>query len=357
MASDLRCNPIDMSQNDPKKSLLEKLNLGERLDRISMIFKRLSPAALKTGEHSPFVQWIGTQSEKLSKRLRKHDSDFYYRLSTVVLTAYFLSDLTALFVGGMMPDLSSLPQSTSFGNRSKVRQLSDYDIISNRNLPNTPLEDGSGQEDLDPTGTPVRTTLPFELVGVIVLEDPSLSIATINDKTAARIFAVRANDEIPGKARITSVEARRAVFVNLQSRKNEFVELPEDPLFTANFFSAPKAEIKRVGGEPGGSKFNVQRDQLSDWMKDFNKVLTQARAVPNFENGQAAGYKIFQIVPGSMYDQLGFKNGDVIRKVNGEEVNDVTKAMEYLKELQNSNEVEIVVNRNGVPQTLYYSIQ
>lgn len=92
-------------------------------------------------------------------------------------------------------------------------------------------------------------------------------------------------------------------------------------------------------------------------MKDFNTILTQARAVPNFENGQASGYKLFQIVPGSIYDKLGLKNGDVIAGVDGQPINDPAKAFELLGKLkEGASHMELQVKRNGQAQTYTYDI-
>ena len=44
----------------------------------------------------------------------------------------------------------------------------------------------------------------------------------------------------------------------------------------------------------------------------MSKILTDARMVPNFENGKPAGYRLQEIQKGSVYEKLGFKNDDVI---------------------------------------------
>ena len=87
-----------------------------------------------------------------------------------------------------------------------------------------------------------------------------------------------------------------------------------------------------------------------------NNILTQARAVPNFENGVPSGFKLFQIVPGSLYDQLGLKNGDVVLGANGDPINDPMKAMNMLSQLKENNHLELQVKRDGKTQTNSYDI-
>lgn len=79
-------------------------------------------------------------------------------------------------------------------------------------------------------------------------------------------------------------------------------------------------------------------------LQEMNDTLTKARAVPNFENGQPAGYKTFQPQQGGTYQKLGLKNGDVIKTVDGQAVNDPTKAFEMLSA---KSHTELQVERDG----------
>ncbi|MBI2711865.1 MAG: PDZ domain-containing protein [Bdellovibrio sp.] len=74
------------------------------------------------------------------------------------------------------------------------------------------------------------------------------------------------------------------------------------------------------------------------------------------ENGVPAGYKLFQIVPGSIYEKLGLVNGDVIAGVNGSPITDPGKAFEMISELKTSSHLELQVKRDGKPQTYTYDI-
>ena len=49
--------------------------------------------------------------------------------------------------------------------------------------------------------------------------------------------------------------------------------------------------------------------------------------------GQVDGFTLVDIMPGSIYEQLGLQRNDVIKGVNGEGVNSPTKAMELYKSL------------------------
>ena len=108
-----------------------------------------------------------------------------------------------------------------------------------------------------------------------------------------------------------------------------------------------------------GAGFEVaERMGIVPELRRRGYVLTEARAVPNFENGVPAGYKLFQIVPGSIFDALGLKNGDTISAINGQSINDPAKAFEMLNELKSgAKNFEITMKRDGRTSTNNYDIR
>jgi len=302
---------------------------------------------------------IPKDSESLSnlfdqavEKIRRQKLARYGKLLTVMMCAYFLADLVVLLVQDKIPEPTA-PVPVRRSNFDGSSSASNDDIIFGRNLFNSkgyiPGEEGN-QKD----GPAVKTTLPFNLIGTLIFHDELKSLATIEDKGVSDVFAVRVADEIPSKARITKVDTKRVTFVNLQNGRNEYIDLPED-LMTSN----PIITIKpSTGGSSSKGKaaqieqvapnhYIVPRKEIDAALGDINSILTQARAVPNWENGVFTGYKIFQIVPGSIYDKLGLKNGDLIKKVDGDLITDPAKAFEKLSSLKERNTMDMTINRNG----------
>lgn len=46
--------------------------------------------------------------------------------------------------------------------------------------------------------------------------------------------------------------------------------------------------------------------------EDMNKALSEAKAVPYFENGQPAGYQKVEAQPGVEYQNLSVQNGEAV---------------------------------------------
>lgn len=303
-------------------------------------------------------------SRWINNAFQGQSTAFYGKLATVVLSAYFLSGLTALLLENYIPEppVSRAIRTTSV-NTSRPQTADDYQVIFSRNLFNSrgliPGEQGATEEVQDAGGNPTKSNLPLNLIGTVILKNELRSIATIEDKSASIVYPVRMDDEIPGKAKILSVEPMRVIFINTSTGRREYIELPED-LAVSNARITLGTPPKKSGAaieQVAPNQYNLPRAEVDKAMADINTVLTQARAVPNMENGVAAGYKLFQIVPGSIYDKLGLKNGDTLCGLNGENINDPARAFALLNELKTSSHLELCVKREGRQTNNSYDIR
>jgi general secretion pathway protein C len=282
---------------------------------------------------------------------------------TILAGSWLLSDISGLMIGGLIPEPAPGRLARPGFQSSFDRSDDPISVITQRNLFSSqgiiPGEEATATAS-DPGGAPVKTTLPFNLVGTLILMDPTRSIATIEDKSASMVYPVRVDDEISGKARILEIEPRKVVFLNLSASRREFVEMPIDSTLANARISLSGAS--KTSGAPqvetvGNNQFNVARAAVDQALSDLPKVLTQARAVPNIENGVANGYKLFQIVPGSIYQTIGLQNGDTLMALDGNPMNDPGKAFELLNQLKTQSRMELTVKRNGKVQTFTYEIR
>ncbi len=300
--------------------------------------------------------------ERLLQPLKSQGLSFYSTLASILLSTYFISDLISIGIQSKLPAPMARNGSAAVRNKRQPG-ADDYLSISQRNLFSSEgkmpgEEDAGGSLVQDQGGTPVRTSLPFNLIGTIILRDELRSIATIEDKSASLVYPVRAEDEIPSKARIIKIEPRKVTFVNTATGRREFVDMPEEadtggPRVTiSSGIKGPAASIERTG-----NNFNIPRLELDRAFNDLNTILTQARAVPHYENGVPAGYKLFQVVPDGFFGKLGLKDQDVLCGIDGQPVNDPAKALELLGQLKTANHVELCVKRDGRTQNFAYDVR
>jgi general secretion pathway protein C len=103
--------------------------------------------------------------------------------------------------------------------------------------------------------------------------------------------------------------------------------------------------------------FVIDRSEVDKSMENLNQLFTQIRAVPHFQDGKAAGFRLFAIKQDSVFEKIGLKNGDIITKINGNELTDPARAMSLIQELKNEGRISVDVNRNRQPTTLNYEIR
>ena len=210
-----------------------------------------------------------------------------------------------------------------------------------------------------PVEAPVATPLQLKLWGVEV-HDRGRSHSIIEDLKAHKQGVYGIDDSVPGGATVKSIEWDRVILNH--GGKDEVLELankstlvvPKPAAAAAAPSPSPNADGIQATGE---NEYLVPRAQVDNAMQNMSQLFTQIRAVPHFEGGQSIGFRLFAIRRGSLFDEIGLKNGDIITDINGSPMNDPGKAMALMQELQGANDLAVKIIRNQQPQTLTYNIR
>ncbi len=214
-----------------------------------------------------------------------------------------------------------------------------------------PSDKGSTQAEPE---EPVRETrLNLTLKGILAKgQGPRLAIIADSGKEQ-KVY--RIGDRVPGGAEILRIEPRRVILRHngvTEALKLEVQELKGRGVRSAGGRS-PAGGIRRVSA----TRRQVDSSLVQAKLKDLPGLLRQAKAVPHTENGENVGFRIVNIQSGSIYEDLGLKEGDVIKKVNGRSIRSPSQAMKAYRELQNSNHFKVQVVREGKPVTLNFSVR
>lgn len=289
----------------------------------------------------------------------------YYVTFLAILIGYTISDLAIQYVRPNMLPTEAPPLKPMRPIRSQSQSLADYNIITERNIFN---EDGKippalgatkdGGDDMN--RAPVLSQLPIQLLGTIVHFNPKLSIATVNLTNKGLSMSYKVDEEIEGMAKVTKIERKKLIFINLNNRRPEYIEIPEDALL--NFGLQSSSAPQSTGGiveQRGKFEFSIRRSDFEGLTQNLSSLLQQARMEPVFspDGIGVEGFRFSNIQPGSIYEKLGFKVGDMIRSVNGEAVNSPTKAMEMYNLLKTSSNVQLGIERDGREERFNYQIQ
>ena len=208
-----------------------------------------------------------------------------------------------------------------------------------------------------------RSSLRAKLLGTTLANVAEWSIATLLDMDASKASPYRVDDEILG-AKIVSIELRRVIVVNEGRREYIDATEPSGGSGRPAVKAPPKKDNKSA--EPSDASgirataantYEVPRDELQKAMDNMSQLASQARIVPSFKNGESQGFKIFAIKPNSLYTKLGIQNGDIIKRVNGFDINSPDKALELYSKLQSSNRIEIEFERGNTAVRKTYNIR
>ncbi|MBE0616405.1 MAG: general secretion pathway protein GspC, partial [Proteobacteria bacterium] len=90
---------------------------------------------------------------------------------------------------------------------------------------------------------------------------------------------------------------------------------------------------------------------------NMSQLMTQIRVVPNFSDGQPDGFKVFAIRPGSLFSKIGLQNGDVLKRVNGVDLQGPEQAFEAYQMLKDETSIQIDLVRRNENKTFNYEIR
>jgi len=206
---------------------------------------------------------------------------------------------------------------------------------------------------------PVKTGLSLTLEGTAVHRNPFRSIATIKGQKETLTYTV--GDQIETVARVVSVLRKKVIIRNLNNRKLEFVAIDRELLKAQN--NRPKKTKPSFAKKDSaivrdGNRFKTSRAEVNKYLSNYRSLLSQANTKPAKDpaTGDILGFEIFAIRPGSIFEQLGLKDGDIIEGVNGESITNQGAAMSKFNELRSANEIKLSINRNGRTEELEYEI-
>lgn len=204
-----------------------------------------------------------------------------------------------------------------------------------------------------PKPVPTRTVAPsrFEarLVGTVVAGEHSAAILKIGGEQV--VFFV--GDTIrPG---VTLHQVEEQAIVIERGGAHEKIEMQADEILPA---PPPSAQMK-IGSPLHSNRLQAGNQKSSPpptralWNRPFqspSRVLKQPKEaifLPHFVGGKAIGIRIANIPSGSFYAKAGLRNGDVIRRINGELITTPDQAKGKLNEAQKASSIEFEIMRAG----------
>ncbi len=218
----------------------------------------------------------------------------------------------------------------------------------------------------DPNAPPQRTGLRVKLLGTLIAGAPEWSIASIQDVNTQKTQTYMIGDKVQN-AEVLEIERTRVIINN--GGRREFIDntagdgaapiaayTPPTPA-PSNTAAPPSSGLGNGIRSTNENEYEVPRAEIDRTLSNLNDVAMQARIVPAFKDGVAQGFKLFSIRPDSLYTKIGVQNGDVIKRINGYDLNSPEKALEIYSKLKEASRIEIELERNGSNVRKTYNIR
>ncbi len=291
------------------------------------------------------------------------------------LAARIAIDVTTGFLPG---DGEAQPEAAVQAAAPGKKTWQQRQVILTRNLFNAkglaPAQ--PSPEDLEESYA--KTKLPLRLLGTVASSQQELAWAAVEDTERREHLVVRLKDKLKGRAEVIRIDPRRIVLLNA-GRKEELNLDAED---TGNRRRGQRASARRSprrqarpraarppsggntqqNGQPFSSPFDQIRGSngasIQDIVNNPAALLSQARIVPKYENGEMVGMELSGIKPGSVFEAMGIQEGDTIRELNGISVADQEGSSQALAELSSSKSITVTVTGvDGSTRQLQHEIR
>ncbi|MBK7861663.1 MAG: general secretion pathway protein GspC [Archangiaceae bacterium] len=224
----------------------------------------------------------------------------------------------------------------------------------------------AAKEDL--SNEPVHTSLRVKLLGTLVAGLPEWSIASIQDVVTLSTKTYMVGDAVQ-TATILDIERSRVIIKN--NNRREFIDATSGdgssvvaappPMaaapVAANAGAPPSVALGNGIKATSENEYEVPRAEIDKTLSNLNDVAMQARIVPAFKDGVAQGFKLFSIRPDSIYTKIGVQNGDVLKRINGYDLNSPEKALEIYSKLKEASRIDIEIERNGSTVRKTYNVR
>lgn len=268
-------------------------------------------------------------------------------LSLLAVAAFLLAKIANTAIAASLRPHPTVPALAPVEVAPAInRPLGYYATITDKDIfnPPRPVEAGSQIQVAE---------LKAKLLGTAP-GDGMDSYAIIEDDLNKNQQLYRLGDKLQNRT-LTKVAWDHVVLRN--DTRDEILRMAEPANKPGAAVNPPPAEANAAIQQRDDNNFVIDRAEIDKSMQNLNDLFTQVRAVPHFQDGKAAGFRLFAIRQGSVFEKIGLKNGDIISRINGNELTDPARAMSLIQELRGEGRVAVELNRNRQPTTLNYEIR
>ncbi len=194
------------------------------------------------------------------------------------------------------------------------------------------------------------------LVGVMVSKKPSSSIAVLKNEKTGKTKVLTIGESILGLKLIDVFENRIIlerdeksfqIFLGRSNLTSIAEKLQESPSRVSvieqkeNLLRSDQLNKNIVKRE--FNRAEVEKRIENEWPS----IVRETRFIPNHVNGKISGFKITNFPKNSILSEIGIRENDVIKEVDGTEINDFPTIFELFNKFREKNRFEVIIERDG----------
>lgn len=329
------------------------------------LFSRRTPKTVtvtrkrRVNEWASKVKSMKFDPEKIRlESVSEHQGKFNWALLIlgVLMASAVASRIAALLI---TPTYTSIPQKPLLVQKPPTASedlsvIEQRNIFDNENLVPEPFDQGM----LDCWSQARPSTQRMNLLGTIVMNDETLSVALVENQATSQKQAVK-KDELffENKFQALKIDRKRFCFQVKATQEFEYIQIPEEGALASAGLSAGGLGKREGISITGENRYQIRQSFLDEQLGDLSNVLQTAKAVPAIEGGKMKGFLIQSIDEDSIFASLGLGAGDVLKEVNGITLDNAGKGLEAFTALKGSKKIELTVTRGGQDQTLSYEVK
>jgi len=127
---------------------------------------------------------------------------------------------------------------------------------------------------------------------------------------------------------------------------------------TSSTQSVPAKDSSKVKGEvtDAGDHKIIDKSLFDHYAKNMDDIYKNIGISEVKENGKIKGFRITFVRRGTPFAKLGIKRGDMIKSINGQEINSYNAAFEVYKNIQKVENLTMVIKRGKEEMELEYEV-
>jgi len=191
----------------------------------------------------------------------------------------------------------------------------------------------------------------FQLRGTL-FTDSLNPLAIIEDTRSGQVVMYELGDAVEG-LKITKI-LRGEIVLSFAGREYALA-FPDGGVLQPVIFPANEGKWYNIKTE--GNTIITDRATVVGAILRVKDIMKDLKVGPYSEGGEGSGMAVARLNEKGILQEIGIKQGDIIKSVNGLPLNSPYQVINAYRRLKDKNELEVKIIRNASPMVLNYKIE